>query len=341
MSFGPCARVNLLKRVVIYGALTSNVLTDRGTDNWMIRYCEADDSVRLARSPASKPVNAYTNIPIMTNDNSTTVNINDAHLHVAAIDNGLAFPFKHPDQWRSYPYAWLSLPHALLVQPISIETRKRLLPMLSDPEWWEGTVRDLHRLFSLDSDFEPRMFERQLAVLKGQGWNIVQTLRDPSAGILDLVTRKRCVVWEDELLIEWDQQMISARSGATPSVEIPTSRHVSDGDVEVKDHEDDDNDDGPHSDPEIVPATTSRDLDEQMNYDNTEPSQSSMTQESDRAKKRWNERLRRSFSLDRVTKIGKPLRRADPRINPALRQSHIIVERIEIVETNNPYFTWC
>jgi len=29
-----------------------------------------------------------------------------------AIDNGLAFPFKHPDNWRSYPFAWADLPLA-------------------------------------------------------------------------------------------------------------------------------------------------------------------------------------------------------------------------------------
>lgn len=25
-------------------------------------------------------------------------------IKIAAIDNGLAFPFKHPDSWRAYPY---------------------------------------------------------------------------------------------------------------------------------------------------------------------------------------------------------------------------------------------
>lgn len=308
----------------------------------MIRYCEADESLQLTRSNASQPTNAYSNTPIMINENTATVHPNESHLHVAAIDNGLAFPFKHPDQWRSYPYAWLSLPHALLVQPISIETRKKLLPMLSDPEWWKDTVRDLHRLFSLDSDFEPRMFERQLAVLKGQGWNIMQTLLDPSAGILDLVTRKRCVIWEDELVIEWDQQILSARGDTATPLEIPTERPNSDGDMEVKSpRSPDDGDHDPHSDPEIGPTTVSRDMDEHANADDVEPSQSSWTAESEAPRKRWNDRLRRSFSLDRVSKRGKPSRRSDPNVNPALRKSYITVERIEIVETNNPYFTWC
>lgn len=28
-------------------------------------------------------------------------------IEIAAIDNGLAFPFKHPDSWRAYPYHWV------------------------------------------------------------------------------------------------------------------------------------------------------------------------------------------------------------------------------------------
>ena len=35
-----------------------------------------------------------------------------ADIDVAAIDNGLAFPIKHPDSWRAYPYHWAWLPYA-------------------------------------------------------------------------------------------------------------------------------------------------------------------------------------------------------------------------------------
>jgi hypothetical protein len=304
----------------------------------MIRYCKKEDSVQLTRSSGPpQPINSYGNSPVMTNENNNIFNLDESHLHVAAIDNGLAFPFKHPDKWRSYPYAWLSLPHSLLIQPISIETRKRLLPMLSDPEWWEGTIWDLHRLFSLDTDFEPRMFERQLAVLKGQGWNIVQTLLDPSAGILDLVTRKRCVIWEDELLIEWDQGIIDARTKSTTATDIPTPGPVSEDDIGVKSPDDNHDDDhGVVSDPEITPV---RGLDEQMTQD--EQTQSSITEESNPPKKRWNDRLRRSFSLDRMGKSVRPSQQTESKVNPSLKKAHITVERIEIVETNNPYFTWC
>ncbi len=38
--------------------------------------------------------------------------VSPASIQVAAIDNGLAFPIKHPDSWRAYPYHWAWLPYA-------------------------------------------------------------------------------------------------------------------------------------------------------------------------------------------------------------------------------------
>ena len=49
--------------------------TDRGADNWLIKY-----------KPHSKGLRGT--------------------IDIAAIDNGLAFPYKHPDAWRTYPYSW-------------------------------------------------------------------------------------------------------------------------------------------------------------------------------------------------------------------------------------------
>ncbi|ORZ37800.1 phosphatidylinositol 3 and 4-kinase-domain-containing protein [Catenaria anguillulae PL171] len=56
------------QRLTILDYLMRN--TDRGLDNWMIKFV-------------------------------------NGRIQVAAIDHGLAFPFKHPDKWRSYPYGWL------------------------------------------------------------------------------------------------------------------------------------------------------------------------------------------------------------------------------------------
>ena len=46
-------------------------LSDRGNDNWLIKY---------DKEKADNP---------------------EECIYVAAIDNGLAFPFKHPDEWRA------------------------------------------------------------------------------------------------------------------------------------------------------------------------------------------------------------------------------------------------
>lgn len=58
-------------------------------------------------------------------------------IQVAAIDNGLAFPFKHPDSWRAYPYHWAWLPYAKL--PFSQEIKDLVLPKIRDI----GTVMEL------------------------------------------------------------------------------------------------------------------------------------------------------------------------------------------------------
>ncbi|OZJ06036.1 hypothetical protein BZG36_01126 [Bifiguratus adelaidae] len=162
------------EKLVILDYLMRN--TDRGADNWMIRLCKEDDAVQ-------------------------------PHLHVAAIDNGLAFPYKHPDAWRSYPYGWLYLPTSLILPAFSQGTRDTILPLLSSPIWWRETIAQLRQLFETDPDFDERMFLRQVAVLKGQGWNLVQTLKDPKAGPLDLVARDRYVVWEEEVTVQINNSM--------------------------------------------------------------------------------------------------------------------------------------
>ncbi|KAG0231723.1 phosphatidyl inositol kinase [Actinomortierella wolfii] len=136
------------------------------------------------------------------------------HVHIAAIDNGLAFPFKHPDSWRSYPYGWLFLPRSLIKQPFTQATRDHFLPLLSNPQWWRETIADLQRLFRIDSDFDQRMFDKQMAVMKGQGWNIVETLKNPESGPLDLCRRVAVVVWDEEVTIERRRVVIRDANGA-------------------------------------------------------------------------------------------------------------------------------
>ncbi|CAO3636426.1 unnamed protein product [Cunninghamella echinulata] len=200
------------EHLVILDYLIRN--TDRGLDNWMIKYCEGGTNLGNLTSNSSLRSNNNSN----SNENTTTATNTTCqhgkkspHIHIAAIDNGLAFPFKHPDEWRSYPYGWLALPSSIVGKPFSEETRRRFLPILSDPIWWHSTVHQLRLLFQVDPDFNERMFQRQMSVLRGQGFNLVRVLKDEHAGPLDLVAMERILVNQEEIFIEYDEKRLEER----------------------------------------------------------------------------------------------------------------------------------
>lgn len=49
----------------------------------------------------------------------------------------------------------------------------------------------------MDPDFQERMFARQIAVMKGQAWNVVETLKTSDHGPLELTRRAKVCVWDD------------------------------------------------------------------------------------------------------------------------------------------------
>ena len=100
-------------------------------------------------------------------------------------------------QWRSYPFGWLFLPVSLIGQPFSEATRLHFLPLLTSKQWWSETQSAIRQCFSQDSDFQERMFARQMAVMKGQAWNVVETLKQRDHGPLELTRRTRVCVWDD------------------------------------------------------------------------------------------------------------------------------------------------
>lgn len=126
------------------------------------------------------------------------------HVHLAAIDNSLSWPVYHPNSWRSYSYGWLYLPSSLIGHPFSQQTRDHFLPILTDPKWWSQIVFELRELFSQDADFSERMFKKQIAVFKGQAYNIVQSLRNLDEGPLELCRRQTCIVHDDEITVADD-----------------------------------------------------------------------------------------------------------------------------------------
>ncbi|CAI4034324.1 hypothetical protein SMKI_10G1110 [Saccharomyces mikatae IFO 1815] len=156
-----------LEKLIILDYVMRN--TDRGLDNWMVK-------------PIKLPNNKW-------------------KLKLAAIDNGLSFPWKHPDEWRLYPYGWLYLPLQLLAKPFSEQIRSHFLPILTSTNWWEESYQEFLALFSRDQDFSVRMWKKQWAVLKGQAFNVVETLKDPRQGPLELVRRTRCQVIDEKMQV--------------------------------------------------------------------------------------------------------------------------------------------
>lgn len=55
----------------------------------------------------------------------------------------------------------------------------------------------LKRVFQVDDDFQERMFAKQIAVMKGQAWNVVEALKTPDHGPLELTRRTKVCVWDD------------------------------------------------------------------------------------------------------------------------------------------------
>uniref|UniRef100_A0A8K9WYZ1 Phosphatidylinositol 4-kinase type 2 n=1 Tax=Oncorhynchus mykiss TaxID=8022 RepID=A0A8K9WYZ1_ONCMY len=150
------------ERLVILDYVIRN--TDRGNDNWLIKYEKPGEGEGEKVSCA---------------------------IQIAAIDNGLAFPFKHPDEWRAYPFHWACLPQAKV--PFSQETRELVLSRLSDMNFVQDLCEDLYELFMADKGFDKTMFERQMSVMRGQILNLSQALKDNKTPI-QLVQMPRVVV---------------------------------------------------------------------------------------------------------------------------------------------------
>lgn len=206
-----------LEKLVILDYIMRN--TDRGLDNWMIKVdWETQDvsivsdrpkmGLRREDEPSSRPVpngeNSYMDQPYRvqmpmeaTSRSGTPSQQKGPTMSIGAIDNSLSWPWKHPDAWRSFPFGWLFLPVSLIGQPFSQKTRDHFLPLLTSKQWWSETQLELRKVFSQDADFQERMFARQIAVMKGQAWNVVETLKLVDHGPLELTRRARVCVWDD------------------------------------------------------------------------------------------------------------------------------------------------
>ena len=136
------------QKLVVLDYITRN--TDRGNDNWLIKY----DKKAAAASPAKGAAAAAAADTITTEAGdaagaaAAAAAAGDAtRIDVAAIDNGLAFPCKHPDSWRTYPYHWAWLPYAKI--PFSKTTRDLVLPKLRQPNFVQDLCDELLNLFQV------------------------------------------------------------------------------------------------------------------------------------------------------------------------------------------------
>lgn len=195
------------ERLVILDYIIRN--TDRGNDNWLIYYDvkpvdknlpsatdnQKDDLLITEISPKNdSQIKRSTNQQSNNGDKFGEVSpgnqtaggdvsqqkkvspMDQPIIRIAAIDNGLAFPFKHPDEWRAYPYYWAWLPYAKI--PFSQESRKQYYPLLTDMNFVQELCDELYEIFSKDGGFDKSVFEKQMSVLRGQILNLTQALKE-------------------------------------------------------------------------------------------------------------------------------------------------------------------
>jgi len=148
----------LFERLVVLDYIIRN--TDRGNDNWLVKYNKPKPA------PKESPEGAEADLEL----------VEPPEIDVAAIDNGLAFPIKHPDSWRAYPYHWAWLSYAK--EPFSPETKELVLNKLSDMNFVQDLCDEMNELFQTDKGFDRHMFEKQMSVMRGQILNLSQALKD-------------------------------------------------------------------------------------------------------------------------------------------------------------------
>lgn len=159
--------------------------TDRTVDNWLIRvlWIHQDDDTHEVVSTQLVPTGNFSQLmPIVK---------------IAAIDNGLAFPWKHPVGLRRYPYSWEDLPQVLT--PFSQDIREKMLTKLDDPECWEELCIQLGGIISSSENSATPYINRQLSVLRGQLWNLRKCLHQHQSTPADLLSMPAMRVEEDGL----------------------------------------------------------------------------------------------------------------------------------------------
>ncbi|ODM92158.1 Phosphatidylinositol 4-kinase type 2-beta [Orchesella cincta] len=187
------------ERLVVLDYIIRN--TDRGNDNWLIQY-EKPEVIKEGEEQEWR---------------STKPSV----IKIAAIDNGLAFPFKHPDSWRAYPYHWAWLPYAKV--PFSQEIKDLVLPKFRDFNLVMELCDELFFLFRQDKGFDQNLFERQMAVMRGQILNLCQALKDGRSPV-ELVQMPSVIIERSADVSYPDSRAPGTGAGAGVSGDTAASR---------------------------------------------------------------------------------------------------------------------
>ncbi|KAK0424763.1 hypothetical protein QR680_008837 [Steinernema hermaphroditum] len=127
------------------------------------------------------------------NENWLIKHVPGKEILLAAIDNGLAFPVKHPEsasRFRQFPFGWASLPFAQ--KPWNEALRTYLLQLLT-PLFLHNLCQDIKNLFRYDTSTNRLLTYTQLRVLRGQVWNLRMALLENEPPC-DLVKKPQILV---------------------------------------------------------------------------------------------------------------------------------------------------
>lgn len=122
---------------------------------------------------------------------------------------------------------------SLIGQPFSQKTRDHFLPLLTSKAWWSETQIALRKVFEQDADFKDRMFARQIATMKGQAWNVVETLKTADHGPLELTRRPRVCVWDDLVDVPVAIPMRSAGSETQGTPSKPGAQYMDEDELDI------------------------------------------------------------------------------------------------------------
>ena len=81
----------------------------------------------------------------------------------------------------------------------SEQTRKHFLNILTSIDWWNETQLEIRKTCELDKDFNEEMFNNQISLIKGQGWNVVEVLKLENSTPIDLINRQEALIIDEEI----------------------------------------------------------------------------------------------------------------------------------------------